>query len=135
LVSDLGLGRLPKGRHSLTRQEVADAQRLRLAIGKADAMREKGYVGTPVAEILKRAGVSRETFYQLYEDKLACFLDALDLIGAVLIGQLATAFDVTEDKISSRHVSAPDAPCQRRAGSSLSRNCLIFSYCGFGCTW
>ena len=92
-MSDLGLGRLPKGRHSLTRQEVADAQRLRLAIGMADAMREKGYVGTPVAEILKRAGVSRETFYQLYDDKLACFLDALDLIGLVLIGQLANALD------------------------------------------
>jgi AcrR family transcriptional regulator len=90
-VSDLGVRRLPKGRHSLTRQQVADAQRLRLAVGLAEAMREKGYVGTPVAEILKRAGVSRETFYQLYDDKLACFLDALDLVGAVLAHQMGAA--------------------------------------------
>jgi AcrR family transcriptional regulator len=80
---------LPKGRHSLTRQEVADAQRLRLAVALADAMTERGYVGTPVAAILDGARVSRETFYQLYDGKLACFLDALDLAGAVLVSDLA----------------------------------------------
>jgi len=90
-MADVSLAPLPKGRHSLTRQQVTDAQRLRLAIGMADAMCESGYVGTPVAAILKRAGVSRETFYQLYDDKLACFLDALDLVGALLIDRLAAA--------------------------------------------
>jgi AcrR family transcriptional regulator len=72
---------------------VADAQRLRLAVGLAEAMVDGGYVGTPVAAILKRAGVSRETFYQLYDGKLACFLDALDLVGAVLLAELADAID------------------------------------------
>jgi AcrR family transcriptional regulator len=90
-VTDVTMTRLPKGRHSLTREQVTDAQRLRLAIGMATAMEGKGYVGTPVAEILKRAGVSRETFYQLYDDKLACFLDALDLIGALLVQNLNPA--------------------------------------------
>lgn len=92
-VLGAALGPLPKGRHSLTRQQVADAQRVRLAVAMADAMAERGYVGTPVAAVLERAGVSRETFYQLYRDKLACFLDALDLVGAVLLGELATAVD------------------------------------------
>ena len=91
-MADVALA-LPKGRHSLSRQQVADAQRLRLAIGMADAMVEGGYVGTPVAAVLKRAGVSRETFYQLYRDKLACFLDALDLAGAVLLAELAEVLD------------------------------------------
>lgn len=90
-MADVTLARLPKGRHSLTREQVAEAQRLRLAVAMADAMADSGYVGTPVASVLKRAGVSRETFYQLYDDKLACFLDALDLAGAVLASQLATA--------------------------------------------
>jgi AcrR family transcriptional regulator len=88
-VADPGPGPLPKGRHSLTRQQVADDQRLRLAVALADAMTERGYVGTPVAAILDRARVSRETFYQLYDDKLACFLDALDLAAAVLVSDLA----------------------------------------------
>ena len=87
------LGRLPKGRHSLTREQVAEAQRLRLAVALAEAMTEQGYVGTPVAEILRRAGVSRQTFYELYDDKLACFLDALDLVGAVLLSELASVLE------------------------------------------
>lgn len=83
--------RLPRGRHGLSRAEVEDAQRLRLAVGMAEAMRARGYVGTPVAEVIKRAGVSRETFYALYDDKLDCFLSALDLVAEVLVGQLADA--------------------------------------------
>lgn len=90
-MADAGLARLPRGRHSLTRQQVADAQRLRLAIATAEAMAEAGYVGTPVAAILERAGVSRETFYQLYDGKLACFLDALEFVGAVLVAELGRA--------------------------------------------
>lgn len=92
-MADAAPARLPKGRHSLSRQQVADAQRVRLAVAMADAMAERGYVGTPVAEILKRAHVSRETFYELYDDKLGCFLDALDLVGAVLVAELGAAVD------------------------------------------
>ena len=99
-MADLTLAPLPKGRHSLTREQVADAQRLRLAVAMADAMVEGGYVGTPVAAILKRAGVSRETFYQLYDDKLACFLDALDLAGEVLVTQLAGTAGGTGDPLT-----------------------------------
>jgi AcrR family transcriptional regulator len=54
----------------------------------AEAMHDKGYVGTPVADVLKRAGVSRETFYQLFDSKLGCFLAAFDLVGEGLLGQL-----------------------------------------------
>jgi AcrR family transcriptional regulator len=77
----------------LTREQVAEAQRLRLIVAMADAMAVHGYVGTPVAAVLKRAGVSRETFYQLYDDKLACFLDALDVVGEVLLAELTAALD------------------------------------------
>jgi AcrR family transcriptional regulator len=51
-----------------------------------------GYARTPVAPVLKRAGISRQTFYELYEDKQAAFLDALEVVGAVLVGELQTAF-------------------------------------------
>jgi AcrR family transcriptional regulator len=42
----------------------------------AAAMTERGYVATPVAEIIKRAGVSRETFYQHFGSKQECFIAA-----------------------------------------------------------
>ncbi len=84
---------LPKGRHNLTRDQVEESQRLRLAVAMADACAENGYAKTPVAGVLDRAGVSRQTFYLLYDNKLDCFLDALDLVGEVLLTQLRNALD------------------------------------------
>ncbi len=101
---------LPRGRHSLTREEVAGAQRLRLAVAMADAMAEHGYVGTPVASVLERAGVSRETFYRLYDGKLACYLDALDLVEDVLAAGL--------DAIPA-HPGTPLDRAERAVGSYL----------------
>jgi AcrR family transcriptional regulator len=85
--------RLPRGRHHLTREQVETDQRMRLAVGMAEAVREKGYAATPVADVLRAAGVSRETFYRFYPDKLACFLDAVDLVSAVLLERLAATAD------------------------------------------
>lgn len=69
---------LPRGRHGLSRQEVVAAQRERMFRGMAAAMAERGYVGTSVAEIIKRAGVSRETFYEQFGSKQDCFIAALE---------------------------------------------------------
>jgi AcrR family transcriptional regulator len=107
-VVDLALARLPKGRHSLTREQVQEVQRLRLAVAMAECMTESGYVGTPVAAVLKRAGVSRQTFYELYDDKLACFLDALDLVGAVLVAELTSALETQKGSPIERAEQAID---------------------------
>ena len=67
---------LPRGRHGLSRAEVAADQRERMFRALAAAMTERGYVATPVAEIIRRAGVSRETFYQHFGSKQECFIAA-----------------------------------------------------------
>src|SRR5688572_30788948 len=77
----------------MSRGEVEASQRLRLVVALAEALTEQGYAATPVAAILDRAGVSRQTFYQLYDNKLDCFLDALDIVSDVLEAQLRSAFD------------------------------------------
>ncbi|AIY17321.1 TetR family transcriptional regulator [Pimelobacter simplex] len=69
---------LPRGRHGLSRDEVAAVQRERVFHAMADAMAEHGYAGTPVAAVIKRAGVSRETFYQHFGSKHDCFLAAYE---------------------------------------------------------
>lgn len=81
------MNQLPRGRHQLSRDEVAAAQRARMLQAMAEAMAERGYVGTPVAEIIKRAGVSRETFYQQFSSKQDCFRGAYE----DAIGRLAGA--------------------------------------------
>ncbi|MBJ7328442.1 MAG: TetR/AcrR family transcriptional regulator [Solirubrobacteraceae bacterium] len=69
---------LPRGRHRLSRETVVSSQRRRLVRGMAEAVAEKGYVHTSVAEVLRRARVSRESFYEHFRDKEDCFLAAYD---------------------------------------------------------
>ncbi len=85
--------RLPRGPHGLPRHEVERSQRDRLLVAAADAVAEKGYVATSVADVLARAGVSRTTFYQLFDDKLDCFLGACrmasDVVATIIADELA----------------------------------------------
>jgi AcrR family transcriptional regulator len=69
---------LPRGRHGLSRDQVVGDQRLRLVWAMAEAMAEKGYAATSVADVLNRARVSRETFYELFSSKEDCFMSAFD---------------------------------------------------------
>ncbi|MQY26956.1 hypothetical protein NRB56_25350 [Nocardia sp. RB56] len=64
---------LPRGRHGLSRETVVASQRERILGAMAAAMAENGYVGTSVATIIKRAGVSRETFYEQFRSREDCF--------------------------------------------------------------
>jgi AcrR family transcriptional regulator len=70
---------LPRGRHRLSREEVSASQRQRMLEAMALAVHEKGYTGTAVADVVAGAGVSRETFYQHFADKEACFLAAYEV--------------------------------------------------------
>jgi AcrR family transcriptional regulator len=87
---------LPRGRHSLSREEVEGSQRERLQRAMAEAMAEKGYALTSVADILRRARVSRETFYELYSSKEDCFMSVFDAAYAA-IGAAMTASSGTAD--------------------------------------
>ena len=73
----------------MTRQEVERSQRDRLLWGAVESIAEQGYAATSVAEIIRRAGVSRTTFYQLFEDKLDCFLAAYRMASGVVAAVLA----------------------------------------------
>ena len=69
---------LPRGPHSLAREEVLASQRGRMLDAMAQVVSEKGYGATTVADVIERAGVSRKTFYEHFKDKEACFLGAFD---------------------------------------------------------
>lgn len=67
---------LPRGPHSLSRDQVARAQRERLLHAITECVASKGYAQTAVADVLARSGVSRATFYQLFTDKEDCYCAA-----------------------------------------------------------
>lgn len=75
------LGRLPPGRHGLSREFVVQNQRDRLAAGIIAAIAEKGYRDTTVADIAAAAGVSRRTFYSYFSSKEECYLATYEVIG------------------------------------------------------
>lgn len=70
---------LPRGRHQLSRDDVRTVQRDRIVDAVTAVMAERGYADTPVSAVLTAAGVSRETFYQLFDDKAAAFTAALEV--------------------------------------------------------
>ncbi len=70
--------RLPRGRHGLPREFVAQNQRERLLAALAECLNEVGYEKTTVSMVGKQAGVSKSDFYKHFESKDACFLAAYD---------------------------------------------------------
>jgi AcrR family transcriptional regulator len=84
------MARLPRGRHGLSREEVTSSQRLRLLRAMAEVMAEKGYARTSVADILRRARVSRETFYELYDSKQDCFMGAFEAAYGHILDAIAS---------------------------------------------
>lgn len=77
--------RLPRGRHGLPREAVVSAQRERMLRAMAETMADKGYVATTVADVLRAAGVSRETFYEQFTSKEDCFASAYEAAAAMLL--------------------------------------------------
>jgi TetR/AcrR family transcriptional regulator len=65
---------LRPGRQKLSRDEVRAHQRNRIFAALEQVMASQGYQNTSVADVIKVAGVSRQTFYQLFTSKQDCFV-------------------------------------------------------------
>ena len=80
---------LPRGRHTLARNEVIDAQRERLMVAMTELMAERGYRGVSLGDVVARAGVSRTAFYQSFAHKADCAFAAYDRFIDVLLRDIA----------------------------------------------
>lgn len=90
--------RLPSGRHGLPRAYVARSQRERLREAMVRVAAAKGYAATTISEVAEVAGVSSATFYELFEDKEACFFEAFDAVNDVLIAHVSAAYEAAAGK-------------------------------------
>ncbi len=68
------LDQLRGGRHGLTPEQVASSQRERVLAAMRELVAASGYRDVAVAAVLRHAGVSRKTFYELYSGKEECFV-------------------------------------------------------------
>jgi len=71
-------GRFPAGVRTLPADLVRAIQRERLLAAMLKCATEIGYKALTVQDVLSRAGISRPTFYEQFDDKEACFLAAFD---------------------------------------------------------
>ncbi len=60
------------------RGQLVDLQRARILSAMFDVACERGAGGVSVAHVVERSGVSRRTFYEIFEDREDCFLAAFD---------------------------------------------------------
>jgi AcrR family transcriptional regulator len=84
---------LPRGPHQLARTEVAHSQRIRLMAAFTELMAERGYAGVRIGELVNRAGVSRATFYEHFEDKQHCLLAAYQHFAAEVMSAITPEID------------------------------------------
>jgi AcrR family transcriptional regulator len=90
-------GRLPSGRHDLSREFIVKNQRERIVNATASIVAEKGLSNLTIPEIAKRANVSHHTFYGMYPRKHDAFLGALKVgmhQALLVVGQ---AYDTHKD--------------------------------------
>jgi AcrR family transcriptional regulator len=82
---------LPRGRSRLPAPEVRASQRQRLQRAVIAAVAESGYGDVTVADIVRRARVSRVAFYAHYRGKDDCFLEATSAGGQLLVARVLAA--------------------------------------------
>ena len=89
-------GRLSLGPRRGTAKTARADQRSRLLTATAELVTEIGYPNIKVGDIAARAGVSRATFYELFENKSECFLAAHRQLAAQMTVQVREALDRSE---------------------------------------
>lgn len=70
---------------------VREMQRSRLLTAAVGALGQFGWEGTSVDRITQRAGVSRRTFYELFENREECFLAVLQGAVAQITAEIGAA--------------------------------------------
>src|ERR1700710_1418056 len=97
--------RLPRGRHGLSPEFVAQNQRQRLIAGLTEALYQVGYQKTTVSLIGERASVSKSDFYKHFESKDDCFFaayeEAIEQIRGEVVGA-CSKYDESEWSLRMR---------------------------------
>ena len=84
------LSALGEGPARLAPAEVTASQRRRMLAAMVAAVAEKGYLDVVVGDVVRRARVSRATFYDQFADKTDCFIAAFDACVDGIVGTLRT---------------------------------------------
>jgi AcrR family transcriptional regulator len=79
---------LPRGRHNLSRERVLASQRTRLLRAMGEMVGSVGYAATTVPDVVAAARVSRNAFYELFNDKADCFIALCDDLANEILDEM-----------------------------------------------
>jgi AcrR family transcriptional regulator len=106
---------------------VTENQRQRLFGAVVASVAERGYANTRVADLVELSGVSLRSFYDLFPDKQACFLGAIDALVRSTIGPVLESSGPREWELDSKRrlgIAATLAAAQPAA----AKMCLVETY-------
>lgn len=86
------------GTEGLPRAYAVRSKRERLLEAMVRVAAAKGYEATTVADVVEFAGVTEDEFYELFDDKEECFLEAYDAVIDVLVAHVTSAFEAASDE-------------------------------------
>jgi AcrR family transcriptional regulator len=113
------------GRHALPREFIAQHQRARIIAALARVTAEKGYRAVTVADIVKQAGIARNTFYENFGSKEDCFLAAQEYAMSAALERVVDAAGEIENW--PRRVRAGLTAFLEYVGEepALARTCMV----------
>jgi AcrR family transcriptional regulator len=119
------------GRPARSLGQPATEQRGRLLRAMTETIAEEGYSSTTVADVVRRAGVSRKTFYQHFAGKRECLLATYDAIVADYLAAAAGAYRTGSDP-SQRAEAALRALFERASADPGAMRTVTIEIAGAG---
>ncbi len=102
-------------------ERVREVQRDRMLKAMTEVVAHEGYAETTVRKLLAQAKLSRRTYYDLWEDKQDCYLDAYGEIAGELTARARAGFERGEnprdrvrfavEALAEFCIKEPDAAC------------------------
>jgi AcrR family transcriptional regulator len=113
------------GRQPLSRDFIAQHQRARIVTALAKEVAVSGYRAVTVADVVRRAGIARNTFYENFSSKEDCFLAAQEMATTEALKRVVDA--ASEVESWPQRVDAGLAAFLRYAAEEpeLARTCIV----------
>lgn len=127
MVQRISTSRPAPGKQPLPREFIVQHQRARIINALSEEVAAKGYRAVTVADIVRRAGIARNTFYGNFSSKEDCFLAAHQYGAEALAERILEASAGVEGW--PQRVEAGMMACLRTLAASpaLARLCIVDS--------
>jgi AcrR family transcriptional regulator len=113
------------GRQQLSREFIARHQRARIIAALSEEIATRGYRGVTVADIVRRAGIARNTFYENFSSKEQCFLSTQDYAVEEALRRVVDAATEVESWQGRVHAGLAAFLEYVASEPALARTCIV----------